>query len=288
MKRLALMFVVLLLTMGSCSSNKSYPDSQTSTPTPKDATNRVTATTTPLSTTITPLNIPPDPNEIFEAWLQGDSGCIFPCWAGIIPGKTNWDDAINILSDVVTLHDTFEKDDCRYGECKSASWQYTLNGEAYSGIIYEKENLVHSISIGSESTSIYALREVFIKYGRPNQILTSASSYTPEGSPLLEMILLYEDRGFVIRYMWWGEIKDDEILACGQPSNFSLGIVDTRDIGWTSIEITQTGRQLSLGAIPENFLPVNDASRLSEFDIYELGLRPEQEFCISTFLSYWQ
>lgn len=229
-----------------------------------------------------------DKDKIFKTWMQGYLDCTLPCWAGITPGRTSWEDAIAIISDVTTPHVATEYSVCRYGNCKSLDWQYEFNGKLYSGLIYEKNKLVYSLYITGEEADRFDVYETLNRYGQPDQILLSASSFTLEGQPTLSAILLYKEKKFIVRYMWWAEFEGDFIVACGSSSIFSLGIVDVGGDNWTSIEITQAGRQLSIGTTVENFKPISDVSELTETDFYQLGMQSLENFCISTPVIYWK
>ena len=279
-----LWLLIIVANCASCSPATHYPFA-TSEATSIPSTSQPIVTTAVTTATLSYIQISPE--KIFAGWLQGNSGCDLPCWAGITPGQTKWDDAISSMSKLVTPH-IGAPVLCRYGPCKYFDWQFEFRGGLFSGIMYERNDFVYAIYLNSEKTSELSLQKILVKYKQPDLVLLSASSFTFEGSPTINLILLYKDNSFVIRYMWWAEFAGDEISSCGDPYIVYLGVVAVENDGWTEIEITQMGRQTRANATSENFKPINEVTRLSEAEFYQLGLQPVEKFCISTSVSYWQ
>lgn len=284
-------FTIVFVLIVSCNSQAQIIPTEINrnTVAPIATINNITITSTPsLSPTQLLPTIPP--SDLLESWLDGNPNCLFPCWAGITPGQTSWEDAFTILSTSVASNTTPLPltSKCKHGSCYSFSWQYFLDDVLYSGIIFEKDNLIYSISISGENSIKYDIYEVLENYGQPDEVFLSASSFTPEGEPYVILILLYESRKFVARYMWWATFEANKIKACGISEIFSIGIVDIEPGNWTGFDISRGGYQSVQGATIENFKPLSEVSEFSVSSFYESATQTQENFCISTFTSYWK
>ena len=105
-------FILLILLLASCSSNQpvSVPTNPEIQPTssPLSETTSSAPTLTPTSKplpafTSTPLWTPLPTfsstagEETLRVWVQGTSKCLLPCWGGITPGQTRWDETRQIV-----------------------------------------------------------------------------------------------------------------------------------------------------------------------------------------------
>ncbi len=239
------------------------------------------------SWTALPSLAPDLADKAFRNWLVGTTACRFPCWAGMTPGRTRWEDAVHLLQPVLDLGIS-QPQRCRYGECNALSWQYTLGDQVYEGLLYSKDSIVYSMELDGDNFSEPSLPRVLQTYGSPDQIYVYAAPYTPDNQPTLDVWLLYARKNFVVRYMWRAHIKELDIQACDQPYGFMLGIVAIDENQWTKLEIEQTGRQLSAGVSNLDYIrPLEDVTDLTIPEFNAAILRNDQGFCISTPISVW-
>ena len=226
-------------------------------------------------------------DKVFQQWLSGTSDCLFPCWAGLVPGKTTWEDAVYNLKPV--FHIDFPVNDrCDYGVCGAAGWDFdTKDGKHYGGTIYEKEGFLHSVIIGGYAGADFGIKKIFETYGEPSQALVFASPEFAGDPPRLEIVFFFERFKFSIKYAWWAETKKDEFVACGQPELFRLGIVATEENSWTTEEIARVGDQKD-----DHFIlrhrPISDVTSMNTIDLYVLVMANNSDVCISIPVEPWR
>ena len=248
--------------------------------------------TSTLSPSWTPLPTLPanDADQQFRSWMYGAPDCLFPCWAGITPGETTWEEAIHLLTPVIELHITKDVLRCRFGECKNFTWQYQIKYNLFSGGMYNKENIIYSIFIEvDQPPQELSLQKVFEKYGIPKNIFIITSPHGLAGDPpMFYLYVLYPKNRFVIKYRWKAQITERNILACGKPEGYSLGIVAIDENQWTKDEIYQTGSQMDIFTTNSDKLqPLEDVTNMSIESFYEEILKNNPAFCIVTPIEYW-
>jgi hypothetical protein len=258
--------------------------------TPTDTVIPSPAPTLTLTWTPLPTLSRVEADDVFRQWLSGTPECRFPCWAGIEPGKTNWAEAMHTLSPVLMLHPSGDYMECRFDAmCKYFTWQYQLAEKIYSGVVYSRGYwTIYSLSMGGDYLPEVNLKKILSEHGRPSQISLIVDSYNSWENPDLYVTLLFPDDKFVIQYVWKAVKKRDQILACGLPQEFNLGIVDIGANDWTNLEVQQTGNQLSRAVdsgVVTLFL-LSDVTDLTDEAFYEKGLR-QSFFCISTPAEDW-
>ena len=222
--------------------------------------------------------------------MHGTPDCQLPCWAGITPGVTTWEEAIHLLTPVIELHITKDELRCRFGECKNFTWQYQINNNLFSGGMYNKENIIYSIFIGGNQPSEeLSLQEVFQKYGTPKNVLIIASPHGLSGDPpMFYLYALYPDHSFVIKQRWQAQVSDKNIKACGKPESVTLGIVAIDEDQWNDNEIYQTGHQLDISTtMSDKLRPIEDVTNMNVESFYNQILKNDPSFCIVTPVEYW-
>ncbi|MBI1278688.1 MAG: hypothetical protein GC179_11230 [Anaerolineaceae bacterium] len=182
-RRIAIMITVMLFTSAALLSIFNPQESvvaasasATSTPT-KAATATVTSThSIPL-----PTSTPSEPDLRNPKFLKDssliikDEKCDAPCWRGITPGETKWNDALNILlgepelgePQVVSIPDS--------GQAVGASWQ-PIGGEPCCQIISEDGETVASIFL--QIAPDITVKQLIDARGEPEYALGTPGSAT--------------------------------------------------------------------------------------------------------------
>ena len=156
-----------------------------------------TPTITIPALTRTPLpTLPPeDAQKLALKMWKTNGGCLFPCWLGIIPGKTTGDEVYASFSGYA---DRIEGD-------KKNGYDVTLKfpdsphreiGELTAWIILE-DGIVDRI----QSPEDLSLSEVLSIYGPPSEVRILAISYsTIDPIGRFTLVLFYKDKGFIAIY----------------------------------------------------------------------------------------
>lgn len=195
------------------------------------------STFTPTHTALptwTPLpTIEPDKGfQTLYEWFEGTEDCRLPCWAGITPGETNWEYAkqlIGATNGFLNLR-TFLDETCTFGKCNEIAWSLHLDPHGY---IYSvlPENEIHALIIEistPEFLNALSLQKVLSDYGKPAILLFSTEPDLPNYDSL-ELILVYPERRFIIKYAKHAEITEEKVESCGIDTHIKLVVVDNQE-----------------------------------------------------------
>lgn len=123
-------------------------------------------------------------------------------------------------------------DDCIFGKCNWISWSLLnlADGHGYIDGKYQ-ENKVNFIQLEiSESDLVKSLSLEYVlrQYGKPTLLFFSTEPDLP-GELFLELILVYPDQQFVIKYSKYAKLSNNEVVSCGQDSYIELIILDNKE-----------------------------------------------------------
>lgn len=181
----------------------------------------VTVTRMPTSTvTLTPdPSSAPDPalptleptqakarvTELF----QTNGGCPFPCWWGILPGKSTWKEAERI---VIPFASSISQGGIRVATendlhvvTSGYSLVYPIDAEEGIGVITfsVRNNIIEEIHVLETGTnSGYALGQLLQKYGTPEEIFLSATPRSLQSISPFRLVLMYPQQGFLAMYQY--------------------------------------------------------------------------------------
>jgi len=248
--RLNLMSLVVIMAiwLSACSLSGEQADYPSLVETPalnETSTNivpRIHLTSTPqptpestLSLTSTPTPTPRQPtwtvqpsltgNEAVEAinnMITTNGGCKLPCWWGIAPGETSWENALILLSRFLpTITSSGPFDLTRDGKTHHTVMDYTVSynipneriGRGAS--ITVLDDVVSIIYVGSESTGeIFDIPHLLSDYGEPSKIFIKTYSDTPTGILPFYIVLFYPDDQFVAIFEFEGNKIGEFIRVC--------------------------------------------------------------------------
>ena len=309
MKKLQAVFLFLLL--ASCSSNQ--PISPTTIPNVPPTPSPLPADTIPPPTqTLTPTSFPaftppplwtPFPTfsstdgvEKLRLWIGGVFDCLLPCWGGITPGKTSWQEARQILeqmSEFATVN-VSENISCDFGACNGVGWSLYPETVA-EGTFYTKlpENIVHLININIQNEGSaqkinllrnIGLQDVFRWYGAPPRLLFNVETDLAENR-FMELILVYPERQFVIKYIKNTELINDQVVNCGQDHQIELIILDNKE-QLMSLDTVANAMETKDLHIDSRYKSVEESTGMTLNSFYET-FSTSNSACISTPVSIW-
>ena len=233
--------------------------------------------------------------ENLRIWLQGVFDCLLPCWGGITPGKTRGPEARQILeqmSGFATVNIS-ENIDCDFGACNGVGWSL-YPATVAEGIFYTKlpENTVHVININIENEGTkkinflrnIQMQDVFLWYGAPPMLFFNVETDLAENR-FMEIVLVYPERQFVIKYIKATELNGDRVENCGRDERIELIILDNKEqlLSMDAINNAVETRHLHLDA---RYKTLAEATGLSMNSFYE-AVSTFNDFCISTPVNIW-
>ena len=278
---------------------------------PQDSIEDLATSTVSLSPTITdtaipaktplPLNTltPPEREEFVRVSLLNSANCKLPCWWGIIPGETTWQDTeelLHFLGVRIAEVPGYDPNTVLHG-----TGGFDFEGTSIkNGIFFqEADGIVDAILINSDGYNNlaefqdlwrnYSPQRILETYGAPDRIWLNVTE--PYGSARgYHLWFFYDKQGFMIRYP--GDVVDAPILhICPviegmraidlslQAPDSSL-LLERFDAILEDIRLqTETGKTRELHSI-------QDATGLDEKQFYDAFMQ-EEPACFDTPQNIW-
>jgi hypothetical protein len=182
---------------------------------------RVSPSQTPFSTwTSLPTLSDSQAEAQWLKWLKGTTDCLLPCWGGITPGKTSWQETKQILGSVLNILDTNEEDTCTFGPCKVIMWK-SRSGVDPSGVAISQNNAIDEIILqGYPPSPIMRLDNILKQYGPPEKIFI----FTNPVFTTMDITLAYPNHGFIVMYIWNQTTSHENIVSCIQEGRVYLSV----------------------------------------------------------------
>ena len=307
-----ILIMILMLDVGSCISAPGMtPVILTSSPTARRVTTSPTPTpidtfTPPPTVTFTSSPIPTlsieNAYSMFEELFLNDGNCPLPCWWGLVPGVSTFQDAqatLAPLSGMATWNEVGvlkgmsrghfylsypnETDDILLNidfntmpNKNEVSILYissqVLRGERDREPVYDNKKYL-------ELMGNYTLSSIFSTYGKPGQIgLTVARSAESYGPTSMYLRLLYPKRGIYVKYIAKAVISGDQISGCASKSFIEMWLVlPSSDISYW---------EQFFPDLDSDGTPLEEAIGISPDTFYQLFSEPTNR-CLETPLSLW-
>jgi hypothetical protein len=258
----------------------------TSSPNPPTQIPIPTATSTEISTLIsTPQG--KDAREKIKYLMDTNGNCSFPCWWGIAPGKTTWDEANAYLSPFV---DRIWSDGARakIPTLEGYGAGYTDLSGVKRGATFDIDKS-GTIKIVETNLDPVYLSSYIIKLGMPDEILINVETFPGGGPPPSATILLFYNSGAMIAYWINYKIDSNKFIAIC-PQDILPGI----DVDFWDPSMKMTFRDIGgvSNTIPpltpdDYFRPLGEVSDMKLQDFYGYYSKPSATHCIKTPASDW-
>jgi hypothetical protein len=270
-----------------------------------------TQTATPTATFTAPPSWTPLPtldNQDsfldFVAFTENNI-CRFPCWAGIVPGKTNWNEAVFTLQPMesVAKIKTYLDIEGLFGKENVITWslsgdEVTINGDV--GAIIANQNVINLISMNVEGSSMpsadvpshtlplpkrFNLQSVLGEYGVPSMVFLYTFIHYEQGPLPFSVLLVYPENHFYIIYQRDAELSGNTVVACDSDFYLELAVVDSKDKLISVDAIASTPETKGIGI--ENWKSVEQVLNISAEKFHEI-YSTSNPGCISFPSSRWQ
>ncbi|MCI0553002.1 MAG: hypothetical protein L0287_18795 [Anaerolineae bacterium] len=234
--------------------------------------------------------------EQLRIWIQGTFECLLPCWGGITPGKTSWQEARQIVEQLSGFSrvNVSENLSCDFGGCNGIAWSLYPQTVA-EGAFYTKfpENTMHLIKINIQNEGNaqkinllrnIGLQEVFRWYGLPPIFLLYVEMDQSENR-FMELVLVYPERQSIIRYTKNTDLVDGKVTNCGQDQQIEFIILDNKDQLMSMDAIASAVETKDLH-INSHYKTVEEATGITPNSLYD-AISAFSDFCISTPVEMW-
>lgn len=250
----------------------------------------VMPTTTPEPTPTKTLTPTPLSNEQVQAWIsslvENNGGCKLPCWWGITPGQTTWDEAEAFLKPYSSQIDVLGSGD----RFIAGVFFFFPPPELTEGLLYlgfdVRANKIDSFAvIGIAGLSAYRLPELLDTYGEPEGVWVNAYSGSANdyGPRHVSIHVYYQAQGIFAQYTsLQGEVDHGTIRNCFE-SGPALTLLDPKQgYGYQDVmEDSSLDFQFP-------FLPVEEALEMDTGTFYQTYRGTNREVCLETPVELWR
>lgn len=249
--------------------------------------------------------------------LRDNGGCQLPCIWEVNPSQTSVKQVKDFLSRFGKLEEntSFYSNSNVYdsfGDLTTILWNEHLR-TFINFSYYQNSNLVESSILYieftqeekggasikpvygdpyfSELVNYYLLPQVLSNYKKPSQILLFPFPSNPDREdikPLFSMVLLYEDLGFLVEYLFPRESNGNNFVGC--PSKTAYITLVSWDPGTKPLLEKIVQRTSGLGINKLNFSefrPLEDVTTMHKDDFENLFKSDNGQTCLSTPKNRW-
>jgi hypothetical protein len=246
-----------------------------------------TITLTPLPPTWTPqptLNSR-EAQKLLSNLLKDNGGCKLPCFWGITPGETTWQEANNFLETFTSFSVRDFPDGIRWIEPL-----IPFPREKYGTIRHSyrfHNGVVESIqAYNSDLAPVFYLTNFLITYGPPSEVWIRTQAIEEQGSQPFEVALFYPEQGILMDY------SGGNLTTVGADLRNCLGSeLDSPFIFLWDVSEKMSFDQAIKGLLNESyddpFLPLEEAAGMDAKTFYESFRTPGNNACIVTPKNLW-
>jgi len=254
-----------------------------------------TATQTPtLAATWTPLPTlsKEDRIDIIRILIETNGWCRFPCWWGITPGETTWQEAKQFLgtfSNKIYEEEEYQQeiqDDAAYTIGYHSILVQVPNEDREDWILFtEIDGVVVGIRVFQlyKESEFYPPYRILQEYGKPDEIFLEAhiASYAGDWSMVLNLV--YQEKSFEATYLIIDAVNQDGIIkGCLGKDGAGLGLyppektikIEDMHNHDPSVTIIVLGLEEAIGMDIQSF--------------YETYSNSEDPLCLETLEDLWR
>jgi hypothetical protein len=231
-----------------------------------------------------------DAKTVVRELLETNGGCRLPCWWGLTPGRTTWEEALRFLAPIAVSLAASEAPALHDHVLVAARFPVgeDLGDEAILIRFLVSDGVIRVIWASPQRAAGYQVQSALQTYGAPANLLVRTIS-RPEGVEVpFFLVLEHGPDGFMIVYLQRVEASGDTIRSCYREA------VRTEVFAWSPEADLRLRDVAGLGLssiLPEDeaeeFREVMDIAGSDEFEwLYALS-RTEGERCIRVPSAIW-
>ena len=221
--QLGVCLILVLFLAGCASSNGTQAPTDVILVVPSATPVTPAITQIPLTNTPVPtLPVEEQDSYVLEL-IAVNGGCELPCILGIQPGQSSWLDVRDLKAPISdTGYINPEEAALRYG----LSFSFTqASGDLFDMVSYGSGGSIEHISASAfirlqddpyrfppfaEAMRRYSLKSLIERHGPPSQVLLHIQEIIePGGSTRIEIVTIYENSNFIVRYVFYGGVSRD-------------------------------------------------------------------------------
>jgi hypothetical protein len=281
-----LMVIIIALLLAGC-NNAANPTATLKASATAAIPTKITVTPS-MTTTFTPepwLTLTRTETQTLKSFSTDAIGeCRLPCWWGITPGVTTWEETLTNLKNKKSQMIETE-------EHYNATESKLPNELGYVWVYRRDDGKVNWIDISSKPLGGIQYYDLLTEYGQPSDIYLFTYHNFQTRPPWLGLgerpayvILYYADKGILANYEFFGKVDDAQnvITVCPTPTSQEL-------------ELSPEGTNLSFDEIKSfvmgisdfPMLNIEDSSNINNHDFYTKYKNKNDAGCFETPASLW-
>lgn len=209
-----------------------------------------------------------------------------PCWWGITPGKTQWEDAMNVLLQLTQIDDSKQEQWGFIPVRIPISDKIAISGVIWQSYILENE-VVKEIGIHDFNWPTYALSAFLQKNGKPAEVWVHSYSSQFGAPPPFAVMLYYPEKGIYANFSASSdssEYTDFSIHAC-MKSGPSLILWSPEEV--LPFEKFEKRHKLGYSLWDKPLASLEEATGMSVDVFYEVYKDPDREPCFTSPRYFW-
>lgn len=215
--------------------------------------------------------------------LKNNAGCHLPCFWGITPGLTTWDEASHFLASFVSR--------IRVGgegyRPSSNGVLYAVKGQSYESSInfVISNDIITVIRAGSLSPEFIAqLHLLLLEYGLPEQIFIRTFDNSPGSYIRFTLVFYYQELRILASYEYKAQRIGEIVQACPSLEEGAGIMLWAEDVEFTLDEMEVE----VFGSDPAtHFRNLEDVTDYSYESFYEAFTDSTYSNCIETLAEHW-
>ena len=225
--------------------------------------------------------------------LETNKGCDLPCFLGITPGESKWEDLRSLVSPVYPEENfapnnngiyiapfSFNPGNKTYLEITFFGPEALIEQIMVDGRIYPSTNRLNYNPAFAQVMEQYSLKNTLKRFGVPAQIfLFVHGHFEPQSGTGAEIVLVYDEIGVMTHYIF-GDIVEE--LVTQNPDTGALRAClayDQIEMIRLYLQSPDSDEQLSNQLKNVLLEPLEKTTDLSIDDFYDLFIMPQQDIC---------
>lgn len=247
----------------------------------------------PFTNTVTSEPTPTieESQKLVQDLLENNAGCRLPCWWGITPGETTWDEARQILVKVSSYVPQTVEDNYLFNVSVHAYLPYSYDFAKYMEHSYRVDDdiVVYIQAYNFHLAPKYSLPNLLNSYGKPSEVWIRTFPQEDMGFQHFLIDVFYEDLGILVEYGTGHPLEE----VNGNIQNCSIDEMDSPFLYLWSPD----NRHLSFQEAKTLFLdtmnlpepkPLFKATGMDVNTFFETFKNPKENTCIETPKELWK
>jgi hypothetical protein len=234
-------------------------------------------------------------NKLYKL-ISNNDNCRLPCLWGIIPGKSNVVDTINILLPLrsisrITVFNTnyggiqiHDQVDTLFYDFRI---DYLAENDIISGAFLTAEVNTDSYPVFNSNnfgriTAYYSLTNMLAEYGKPSSIYIRSTVYStnPTGGPF-DILILFADQGILVNYSTMMRISGSNTIGCPLNAHIDVNLYPSGQ-GNSFMKLIEPEWHERL----PSYISLEEASKMTIDQFYQTYRIPTDQ-CIISPLGIW-